>query len=66
MSTAVEALESASSRLASAVDDVMVAMNLLADVSTRISGEAHKVACDLADVHASVKRAADALVGAGA
>ena len=64
--SAVASLEAAASRLSDAVDGALAAMNALDSVSPRLSGEAHDAACRVADVHQSVRRAADALEGAGA
>lgn len=66
MASAVEALEVAASRLSTATASALAAMNSLDGVSTRLSGEAHDVACRVAEVHQAVKRAANALAAAGA
>jgi hypothetical protein len=66
MSSAVETLEVAAKRLMSAADDSLAAMNELGSVSPRLSAEAHRAACEAAEVYQMVKRALDALQGAGA
>ena len=63
--SAVESLEVAASRLADAVDDALLAMAALDPVSPRLSQDAHRVACEVADVHLSVRRAGCGVGGGG-